>query len=74
MNKNKHAKSSTKKFCFTKRKINIQVSRREKLRYNKLNERKSARTKFYELKSARNKFHDQNQFHDMKNEITSFMQ
>jgi len=60
----RQAISFTNKISFTTRKINIQVSRREKPTCKMYLEQVSAQNKFHEQKSAQNKFQEQNQFHD----------
>ena len=60
---NQHATSPTNKTSFARKKINLQVLRREE----------SICNKFQEDKSARTKFNEQNQFHEEKNQCTSFM-
>ena len=60
--KNQHAKISMSKISFMWRKINVFVSRREKLTCKKC----------LETKSACSKCHEQNQFHGEKNLCTSF--
>ena len=69
-NKNKinHTTSSTNGITFTRRKINVQVSRRGNSACSKFHEQESPHDKFQYQKSACNKFHEQNQFHEEKNE------
>ena len=51
--KNQHAKSSMDKISFTKRKNNVQLSRREKSICSKLHEEKSANNKFHLQKTKK---------------------
>ena len=59
------------KISFTRRKINLQVSRREK---QGATEQKSAHDKFHEQKSTCDKFDVQNQFHEEKNQCNQFQE
>jgi len=57
------------KISYTGRKINVQVSQREKTAFDKFNEYKSASSKFNEQEqTASNGLHEQNQFHEEKNQ------
>jgi len=72
-NKNQHAISFMKKKSVLQGKKSIyKFHDKKKTSCNKLHEQKSAQNKFQEHKSARNQLHVQNQFHDEKNQITSF--
>ena len=55
-----------------KRKINVQVSQKDKSTCNKFHEQKLASNKFYEQKSTYKKFYEQNQFQMEKNQYMSF--
>ena len=81
--KNQHATSCVNKISFTRKKINVEVSRREEATYKKFHEKKISmqyipRTKKQHAacprstKSARNSYHGLNQFHEDKNQCTSF--
>jgi len=69
--KNQHLTSSMHEISFTKRKIQLQVSRRKN--QHAISFRTKIRTHHVlRTKSARNKSHEQNQFHEEKNQSTNF--
>ena len=56
------------KISFTRRKINVEVSKRKKSTWNKFHKLKSARTISMDIF---NTFHEQNQFHNVENQCKS---
>jgi len=62
MKKKQQATSFVNKISFMRRTIRVQVSRKEKLTYNRFHEQKSAPNTFHDQKLARDKFHEKISF------------